>query len=196
MEGSARVRYATAVGKWEAWMRPYRLGVLLILPPPDVAAQIDALREANDPRSARISPAHISLSACLCREWTDEVARDVGSCLRTQSPLDIAYGPLFPPRPPHPGIALRVEPVDGLRRLRDALHQSVAFEGADFSRNHIPPHMTIAEFLPSMAASSAVRDALGASVPEGTFRCTELSLLVPDEDFRFTPRATVPIGGV
>jgi hypothetical protein len=46
---------------WESWQRDYRFGVILVLPPPDVAASIDAV-QAYDPKSHAICPAHISVS--------------------------------------------------------------------------------------------------------------------------------------
>lgn len=46
---------------WEDWQRDYRLGVILILPPPEVSRVIDALRRSYDPRAFRICPTHISV---------------------------------------------------------------------------------------------------------------------------------------
>ena len=32
---------------WESWQRDYRFGMILVIPPPDVASSIDALRQAG-----------------------------------------------------------------------------------------------------------------------------------------------------
>ncbi len=59
--------YANDIEHWEDWQRDYRYGVILILPPSELAAEIDSLREQHDPKSHAISPAHISVSDPLCR---------------------------------------------------------------------------------------------------------------------------------
>jgi hypothetical protein len=43
-------RYAR-ITDWLDWQRPYRLGVLLVLPPDPVRREIDELRAKYDPRS-------------------------------------------------------------------------------------------------------------------------------------------------
>ena len=62
------ITYVNDTSTWEDWQRDYRLGIILILPPPEVSDEIDLLRARYDPRSAAICPAHISLSDPLCRE--------------------------------------------------------------------------------------------------------------------------------
>ncbi len=53
--------YARMTG-WLDWQRPYRLGVLLVLPPGPVRREVDELRARYDPRSHAFAEAHVSLT--------------------------------------------------------------------------------------------------------------------------------------
>jgi 2'-5' RNA ligase len=183
-KGLTVIRYVQDTSGWEEWQREYRLGLILILPPADVGAQVDALRREHDPRSASICGAHISLSEPLTKEFSPEVEREVRAALSAVEPFEIHYGPLRT-FDPHPGVAYRIEPADRFFELREVLHSTSAFVGSSLKRRDVPPHMTIAEFLPDMAASEELRDRLEGKVPEGSFLCDRLSLMVPDEGFRF-----------
>jgi hypothetical protein len=187
------INYATDTSAWEAWQLEYRLGLILILPPDEVGRQVDALRREHDPRSAAICEAHISLSEPLTMEWTPELEREVRGVLATVEPFELTYGPLRT-FDPYPGVAYRVEPEDRFFDLRRKLHTTSAFESSAFKRVDIPPHMTIAESVPDMAASEALRERLQGKVPEGTFLCEHLTLIVPDAAFRFRRVLDLPLG--
>ena len=75
------------MSSWEAWQRDYRYGVILVLPPPQVAAPIDALRQVYDPKSHAICSAHISVSDPLRRELTDDAQGEIRELLRNVEPL-------------------------------------------------------------------------------------------------------------
>ena len=64
------VTYVTDTSYWEDWQREYRLGLILIMPPENVAQQIDPLREKYDPYAFSICPTHISISDPLRQELT------------------------------------------------------------------------------------------------------------------------------
>ena len=178
------MKYAKNTSHWEQWQREYRLGLILILPPDAIGKQVNALRQEHDPKSASICEAHISLSEPLTKEFSPEVEREVRDALSTVEPFEIRYGPLRT-FDPYPGVAYKIEPEDRFFQLRSTLHRTSAFEGSQFKRKDIPPHMTIAEFVPDMQASEALRERLQGNVPEGSFPCDKLTLIIPDDGFRF-----------
>jgi hypothetical protein len=186
--------YAADTSGWDDWQREYRLGLILILPPDELRRQVDALRREHDPRSVAICEAHISLSEPLMKEWSPGLEREVCAVLATVEPFEIRYGPLRT-FDPYPGVAYRIEPEDRFFALRTKLHATSAFEGSALRRKDIPPHMTIAEYLPDMPASEALLDSLQGKVPEGAFLCDHLTLIVPDEGFRFRRVLDLPLGG-
>jgi hypothetical protein len=61
--------------RWEKWQRDYGLGLILIMPPHDVARQINPLRSRYDPKAYASCPAHITLSDPLGLEMTTEFQR-------------------------------------------------------------------------------------------------------------------------
>ncbi len=178
------IKYATGTSHWVGWQREYRLGLILVLPPDGIGEQVDALRQQDDPRSASICEAHISLSEPLTKEFSPEVECEVRHLLSTVDPFEIHYGPLRT-FDPYPGVAYKIEPEDRFFKLREALHRTSAFEGSPFKRKGVPPHMTIAEFIPDMEESEELKNHLQAKVPEGSFLCDKLQLMIPDDDFCF-----------
>ena len=178
------IKYAANTSRWEEWQREYRLGLILILPPDAIAKQVDALRQEHDPKAASICEAHISLSEPLTKEFSPEVAGEVRDVLSAVEPFEIRYGPLRT-FDPYPGVAYRIEPEDRFFQLRRVLHGTSAFEGSQFKRKDIPPHMTIAEFVPDMETSEALREQLQGNLPEGSFLCDTLTFTIPDDGFRF-----------
>src|SRR5688572_17628629 len=70
-----RERDVADTSSWEPWQHDYRFGVVLVMPPPQVASPIDALRQAYDqniPLTAA-SPAHKDLAVHIARmgRWKD-----------------------------------------------------------------------------------------------------------------------------
>lgn len=49
----------------EEWKNNYRYGTFVIIPPEPVFSIVNDLRRRHDPKSARIAPAHISLTMPL-----------------------------------------------------------------------------------------------------------------------------------
>ena len=178
------IRYAKDTSHWEEWQCEYRLGLILILPPDDIGKQVEALRQQYDPKAASICEAHISLSEPLRKEFSPEVEREIRHILSGVEPFEIHYGPLRT-FAPYPGVAYKIEPEDRFFQLREALHTASAFEGSQFKRRDIPPHLTIAEFLPDMARSEELKNQLQGKVPEGFFMCDKLDLIIPDNGFCF-----------
>ena len=175
---------------WSDWQRPYRLGVVVLLPPAPVRAEIDLLRARYDPRSDAIAPAHISLTVPLQREPDERLWGELEQVAQDFAPFPIRYGPLVPFLP-KPGAALAIEPQDELDRIRCALESCEVFAGAGPRAHPFWAHMTIAEFVSVEMTQELVRDIGGDRGPSGAFVCDHLSYLVPDEGFRFTERGVL-----
>ncbi len=177
---------------WESWQRDYRFGVILVMPPPHVAAPIDALRQAYDPRSHAICSAHISVSDPLRREPTDQARGEIRDLLRTVEPFEVQYDrPTASTR--RPGVTCLVGPQERFDELKRVLHQASVFEGMVSDRRAIPAHMTIAEFL-TVEDSLRICADLADATPAGSFRCDRLEYIVPDSTFRFHRRETFFLG--
>lgn len=187
------IAYAEDLSSWEDWQHDYRLGVILIRPPAEIARRIDALRAEYDPRSHAISPTHISLSDPLSSEMTPALRAEIGDILRAISPFELRFE-----KPQasteHAGVYCPVSPQEPIDGLRNALHASSAFSGPAYERRNIPAHMTIAEFM-SMEDSLRLSDELQTAAATGSFTCNRLSFMVPDENFRFHEVDTFPLGG-
>lgn len=184
--------YVNDTSKWEDWQRDYRLGIILILPPPEVSEEVNRLRSRYDPRSATICPAHISLTDPLCREMCPALAREIRGVLSDVDPFRLQYDRLYASTR-HAGVAYRITPREPIERLKDVLHSTSGFAGEAHRRRHIAPHMTIAEFI-SIEESLRLCERLQDTAPTGTFLCDRLEYLVPDESFRFRRRMTFSLG--
>lgn len=179
----AMVSYAEEMSDWEQWQRDYRLGVILILPPPEVAQQIDPLRAKYDPRSFATSPTHISVTDPLSKEMTPDLQEEIQGVLSGFSPFEVHFD-----KPQasteYAGVSYPIRPQEPIDALKQALHASSAFGDRSHERRDIPAHMTIAEFL-SIEESLRLCDQLQDTAPSGSFVCDRLSLVVPDQDFSF-----------
>jgi 2'-5' RNA ligase len=178
---------------WLDWQRPYRLGVLLVLPPERVRKEVNELRAKHDPRSHAIAEAHVSLTVPLQKEPDDDLWSELHRVVSGFTPLTIRYGPLVPFLP-KPGAAHDIEPQDELDRLRRVLEACDVFAGAGPRSHPFWAHMTIAEFVSVEATKELVRQVGGDRSPAGAFVCDQLSYLVPDESFRFTERRVLKLG--
>jgi hypothetical protein len=82
-----RVQDSVDMSSWESWQRDYRFGVILVMPPPHIAAPIDALRQAYDPKSYAICSAHISVSDPLRRDLPTMLNEKSENCYRPSNRL-------------------------------------------------------------------------------------------------------------
>ncbi len=185
--------YVEDTSTWENWQRDYRLGLLLIMPPSEVAQKIDPLRAKYDFRSFSICPAHISVSDPLRREMTSDLESELRDIFSGVQPFTLYY------EQPHasterPGVACPVTPQAPIDHLKEVLHTSAVFAGQVYQRRHIPAHMTIAEFI-SIEESLKIHAQLqGTTILSGSFLCDRLAYIVPDEDFHFQRRDTFLLG--
>ena len=186
------ITYVEDTSKWEDWQRNYRLGLILILPPPDVSREIDLLRARYDPRSAAWCPSHISLSDPLSREMTPALADEIRGVVSGVQPFTLYYGkPHASTR--YAGVAYPItsrEPIEGLKHV---LHGASGFAAEAHRRRRIAPHMTIAEFI-SIDESLQLCARLQDTAPSGSFLCDRLEYVVPDESFRFNKTLTFVLG--
>ncbi len=187
-------QYANDTSGWkDDWQFGYRFGAFYIFPPTGVIEPVDALRQTYDPKSASGCQAHISLSESLPAPLSDEQLEQIHTALSAVQPFDIRYGPLRS-FPPYPGVCYSITPEDNFRALRSALHSTSAFVGVPLKREHIAPHMTIAEFL-TLQQTNELLEELSGKVPEGTFRCDSIEYAIPNDQFYFERVLTVPLKG-
>lgn len=189
----SNVNYVQDVSDWEDWQRDYRLGVIMILPPPDIAGAIDELRAKYDPKSFAICKTHISLSDPLSKEMTEPLRQELKNIVRAIPEFELRFDKPHASLE-HPGVYYPITPQAPIDVIKDALHQSSAFPSVAYDRRHIPAHMTIAEFL-SIDESQQVCRTIQDLAPSGRFVCKELTYLVPDERFRFSKVEAFPLSG-
>ena len=177
-------QYPERMSNWLDWQKPYRFGVLLVLPPEQVRNEIDALRSIYDPASHSGAKAHISLTVPFPREPDEHAWSALQRIASGFTPFTIRYGPLIPFLP-KPGAALDIQPQAELDRLRCALEDCDIFKGAGPRAYPFWAHMTIAEFISVADTKKLVREIDGDHAPRGCFICDHISHLVPDERFCF-----------
>ena len=85
------VDYVTDVSNWEKWQCDYRLGLILIMPPDNVARQINPLRAKYDPRTYAYCPAHITLSDPLGLELTAQRGAEIQRILSSIRPFTLHF---------------------------------------------------------------------------------------------------------
>lgn len=185
------ITYADAK-TWETWQNGYRFGAFYIFPPDGVIEHIDALRAQFDPKSSSYCQAHISLSEPLPQPLTEQQLKELQNALAAVKPFDIHYGPLRS-FPPYPGAVYTITPEDAFMELRATVHATSLFADRERKRDHIVPHMTIAEFI-SIERTDELLQELSGKVPEGNFPCRSIEYAVPNRDFYFERAVTLPIG--
>ena len=187
------ITYTADTSKWEDWQRDYRLGLILIMPPEEVARQIDPLRAKYDPYAFAICPTHISVSDPLQREMTPEVEDEIRRILNQIQPFTLYFDSLYA-SPDYSGVIYPIRPQEPIDKLKVALHIASAFSGKIYSRRNTPPHMTIAEFV-SIEGGLKLCAQLEDSTPRGSFVCDRLEFIVPNEEFNFQKKHTFYLKG-
>jgi 2'-5' RNA ligase len=177
---------------WEGWQREYRYGAFYIFPPPGIIEPIDQLRRKYDPKSDSYCQAHISLSEPLRAPLTEEQVQELHNTLSSVEPFEIHYGPLriFPP---YSGVVYAITPEDALVKLRSRIHETSLIKGQQLMREHITPHMTIAEFV-TIERTHELLEELSGKVPDGTFLCSAIEYAIPNQGFYFERVLKLPLG--
>lgn len=186
------VQYPADLSSWEKWQYEYRFGAFYIFPPAGIVETMDKLRSEFDPRSAAICQAHISLSEPLTGPITEKELDEIRDTVGKIGSFELDYGPLkrFPP---YPGVCYDISPKDRFAGLRSAIHGCSAFAESKMTRKEIAPHITIAEFGLTMDDSEGLRKRLEGTVRSGKFVCTEIEYAVPNKDFFFERKLTLPL---
>ena len=177
---------------WEGWQREYRYGAFYIFAPSGIIETIDQLRRKYDPKSDSYCQAHISLSEPLRAPLTDEKVQELRVTLSSVEPFEIHYGPLLS-FPPYPGVVYAITPEDMFMKLRSRIHETSLFKDQRLMREHIAPHMTIAEFI-TIERTRELLEELSGKVPEGTFLCCAIEYAIPNHDFYFERVLRLPLG--
>jgi len=177
------ITYVTDTSAWETWQVDYRLGLILIMPPPEVASLIDPLRARYDPEAFRICPTHISVSDPLRLEMTPELDAEIRDILGHIAPFRLYYDKPLASRD-HAGVAYPITPREPIDALKRALHRAAVFAGQVYKRRDIPAHMTIAEFV-TIEESWRIVEEIRDIAPSGSFLCDRLEFIVPDSRFQF-----------
>ena len=178
---------------WEnEWQREYKYGIILVLPPEPHRSRINELRRRYAPSEAESCDAHISLSVQVPRPVTAAHVAEVRDKLRTIEPFAIQYGPLVV-KPAHRGVILEIGPQDTLEALLKTVEATCLFEGALKRKYPYRAHMTITEFV-TWEQTYQIIEELKDLPLSGEFMLNYLSYIVPDDAFRFTERAKIPLG--
>ena len=177
---------------WEEWQTEYRYGAFYIFPPPGIIEPIDQLRRKYDHKSDSYCQAHISLSEPLRAPLTDEKVQELRVTLSSVEPFEIHYGPLRSFLP-YPGVVYAITPEDMFMRLRSCIHETSLFKDQQLVREHVKPHMTIAEFI-TIERTHELLEKLSGKIPEGTFLCSAIEYAIPNHDFYFERVLRLPLG--
>jgi 2'-5' RNA ligase len=166
------------------WRQAYQYGCFVIWPPNDVRGPINELRSKYDPRSQSYCEAHISLTPPLLSSLNGADIAALDSIVGATDPFTVRYGPpeVFPGSN---CIYLQVEPQDTITRLRSGLIGTGLFHPSAYP-NFIT-HCTVSEFgTNDQATTLELLNLLRDTSPSGTFHCTSIALIVPDENFHFS----------
>jgi 2'-5' RNA ligase len=182
---------AQAMQHWAEWQKAYVHGVILIWPPDDVRTRVNPLRTTYDPVSQSACEAHISLTPPFLASPGEQDWQAIERVVARHAPMDIIYGLVnsF-------GldvIYLEVHPFEPLAALRDALLATGLFAVPEHAT--FVPHMTITEGHSGVPITTELLGKLRATVACGAFRLSELAYIRPDENFQFTVRRSVVLGG-
>jgi hypothetical protein len=186
-------RYVQNYHWWRPWQQGSRFGYILILPPAPVAKKVDALKKIYDPLGFHICGAHISLTVPLTRGVDAADWQELEAIAAGLKPIEIKYGPVFNVLPNAHGVMLAIEPKAELGKVVAALETAAVFKDAPPRPFTFYPHLTIAEYVDA-GQTLVLTEQLKDTAPHGSFRCTHLSYLVPDDSFHFTQRARLKLG--
>jgi hypothetical protein len=184
--------YAQDMHAWKAWMKEYRYGIILIIPPDPHKMLVSALRNSYAWSQSSQCDAHISLTVPIPRPVEPRHLEEITDRLAHFAPFSIAYGPIIR-EPKHPGVVLDIAPQAEIERLLHVVEEASLFDGAIARKWPFYAHMTIAEMLTMEQTHEILAELSGLNL-SGQFCVDRLAYIVPDDDFAFTTRATVKVG--
>lgn len=174
------------VSNWLAWQRAYQFGLLVIVPPLQIASVLDPIRERLDPVSAATFGAHITVTPPFIAAPSAADEERVEKAIRDKAPVRLQLD-----RPTQFSgssvVYLPVVPSEGVHALRTTLLATGLFRLDQPHTSDFVPHLTLSEF------GSAPEEALTTNLPPPeamAFLLDTVAWLVPDEAFHFTVRRT------
>ena len=169
---------------WEDWQKVYQFGTIVIVPPDEVCEIVDAQRQRIDPVSQSYCGTHITVTQPFIRSLNAAEWGQLNERVKTFESFEIRYGPLKTFLP-YPCIYYQIDPSERILEMRGALHRT-GFFNLSLSHTHdFIPHMTITEGLSGPSVDEVLFEKLSEESCPGSFRCTELAFIVPDEAFSF-----------
>jgi 2'-5' RNA ligase len=174
------------VSNWLAWQRAYHFGLLVIVPPPQIASVLDAIRERLDPVSAATFGAHITVTPPFIAAPSAADEERVEKAIRGEAQVRLQLD-----RPTQFSgssvVYLPVVPSEGVHALRTTLLATGLFRLDQPHTSDFVPHLTLSEF------GSAPEEALGTNLPPPeamAFVPDTVAWVVPDEAFHFKVHRT------
>ena len=151
-------------------------------PTGDFVDRVQALRKQHDPKTARITPPHVTLAGTYWRQGpatpeneAENITR-ISTVLHRIQPFDLVMGGVDSFLPVNEVIFLGIEPVPGLLAARRALLEAL---GPDKHGGHFKPHLTLTMRL-DLPRTTVLWDDLQRSewhTGRCTVRIAELSLM-------------------
>ena len=176
---------------WEDWQKLFQFGTIVIWPPDVVREIVNLQRQRYDPVSQSYCETHISVSQPLLRLLDDEWDR-IHQLLFGYQTFTIQYGPLNSFLP-YPCIWYEIQPREYILEIRNALHKTGFFNLDMKLTTNFIPHMTITEGLSGPPVDETLLQLLQEESREGSFQCTELAYIYPDEQFCFNVEKKFPL---
>ncbi|MFW9941044.1 MAG: 2'-5' RNA ligase family protein [Candidatus Thorarchaeota archaeon] len=170
--------------KWDEWQKVYLHGTLVIWPPEEVREIVNHQRKVYDPKSAATCETHITLTQPLLNPLVEKDLDMIRKIVGRFKTFDINYGPLKSFLP-YPCIWYEIQPVEKILAIREALHKTKIFNLSLKHTDDFIPHMTITEGLSGPEVNEALLEQLKLESYSGTFKCRDVTLIIPDEKFHF-----------
>jgi 2'-5' RNA ligase len=178
---------------WADWQKVYEHGTFLIVPPDDVRAVVNKLRERYDPVSQKYCEAHVTLTQPLLKRLTEDDWNRLKSISSGFGPFEIKYGPLNTFLP-YPCIYYEIQPVETILEIRNTIHETGLCNLNLPHTEGFIPHMTITEAYFDSGETKRIFDTLRNEISGGTFKCSEITFLKPDVNFHFEVQRILKLG--
>jgi len=172
------------MNNWPEWQKTYRYGTLVILPPKHIREAIDKLRHQYDPASQIICGAHITLTQPFLNQPSDNDLEQLEIIASGYKSFSIQFGPLNNFLP-YPCIYYEIHPADKILEIRHAMHGTGMFNLSLPHTEDFVPHLSITDGHPDPTLTQEIFDELSQTTSGGSFECSEISLIVPNQSFYF-----------
>jgi 2'-5' RNA ligase len=126
-----------------------------------LADRIQALRQQHDPKTARVTPPHVTLAGTYWRSGPATPENEAGAIAAVDAiapridPFDLNLGGVLSFLPHNPVIYLGVEPTAGLLAARQALQEAL---GPDKHGGRFTPHLTLAMRLDALRTAALLAE--------------------------------------